>query len=172
MGRRHPTRVEAAGQGSRPADLGDDARGQALSLYLDTSALLKLYIDENGSALVREHVVPGLRVATSLVSYVEARAAMARRRRAGDLTPVEYRRAVEDLTGDWERFVRVDVTEGLVRDAARLAETHRLRAYDALHLASALSLMGRLGAALIFASWDDGLDAAAAREGLPLFRAG
>ena len=114
--------------------------------------------------------MPGLRVATSLVSYVEARAALARRRRSGDLTVAECRRAVDDLNGDWERFIKVEVTEALVHEAARLADVHRLRGYDALHLASALSLADALGAAPMFASWDDDLDAAAARQGLPLLR--
>jgi predicted nucleic acid-binding protein len=122
--------------------------------------------------LVREQVVPGRRVATSLVTYVEARAALARRRRAGDLTSAEYRRCVGDFTSDWERLVRVDVTEDLIHDAGRLAESHRLRGYDALHLASALALRGQVGESSMFASWDDDLTRAAGREGLTLLRTG
>jgi hypothetical protein len=55
-------------------------------------------------------------------------------------------------------------------DAARLAEVHRLRAYDAVHLASAVILARRPGGETLFVSWDDQLDAAAAREGLRLVR--
>jgi uncharacterized protein len=121
---------------------------------------------------VREHAVSPTRVATSLVSYVEARAAFARRRRSGDVTAADHRRIVTALSEDWERFVRIDVTEPLVREAGQLAEVHRLRGYDALQLASALWLRGRLPEAPTFASWDDALDAAASREGLPLLRGG
>jgi uncharacterized protein len=67
--------------------------------------------------------------------------------------------------------VRVDVTDRLVHEAADLAETHRLRAYDALHLASALALRRQMDGPPMFASWDDDLDATARREGLPLLRA-
>jgi predicted nucleic acid-binding protein len=170
LGRRHASGFQKARADPRPPDLGHDPRGPPLSLYLDTSALLKLYIEETGSALVHAHVVPGARVATSLVAHVESRAGLARRRRAGDLTSTEYRRAVEQFTDDWELFIRIDVTEPLVREAAGLAERHRLRAYDALHLASALSFAARTDGSM-FGSWDDDLDAAAAREGLPLLRA-
>lgn len=62
------------------------------------------------------------------------------------------------------------MSEPLIHQAAELAERHRLRGYDALHLASALLLAGRLGEEMAFASWDDDLDAAAARQGLTLIR--
>jgi predicted nucleic acid-binding protein len=104
-------------------------------------------------------------VATALVTYVEARAALARRRRSGDLSAADYRRCIGDLGRDWDRLVRIDVTEDLVHEAGRLAEHHRLRGYDALHLASALTL-DRVGEGLAFASWDADLNRAADREGL------
>jgi len=66
--------------------------------------------------------------------------------------------------------VRLEVSESLVRRAADLAETHRLRGYDAIHLASALLLADRLGGETAFGSWDDALDTAAAREGFLLLR--
>lgn len=109
-------------------------------------------------------------MATSTLTLVEARAALARRRRAGDASAAQYRGAVTALADDWERYVRLEVTEPLVRRAAELAEAHRLRGYDALHLASALVMTERLGADTVFGSWDDALDAAAAREGFTLLR--
>lgn len=66
--------------------------------------------------------------------------------------------------------MRVDVTEELLRDAARLAEAHRLRAYDAVHLASAVAFQARWGEDVTFASWDQDLQRAARREGLMLLR--
>ena len=106
-----------------------------------------------------------------MIAYVEARAALARRRHAGDLSPADHRRVVEDLDNDWERYIRLEVTEGLLREAAGVADQHRLREYDAIHLASAMLLRARAGGETTFASWDDVLDAAAAREGFPLLRA-
>jgi predicted nucleic acid-binding protein len=137
-----------------------------VTLYLDTSALVKLYVAEDGSTLVRRAIADADRVATSEIAYVEARAAFARRRREGNLLPVQQRRIVRALDADWGRYHRLDVTETLIRQAAVLAERHRLRAYDAIHLASAALLKARLGPPVVFACWDDPLAAAARREGL------
>jgi len=133
--------------------------------------MLKLYLAETGSDLVREHRSATTVAATSLVTLVEARAGLARRRRAAEIPPTDYRRVVAELAEDWERYVKIAVSDTLVKHAAQLAERHRLRGYDAIHLASALLLADQTGGDVIFASWDDDLDAAAAREGFSLLRA-
>jgi len=115
-------------------------------------------------------VAEAARVATSRVTYVEARVALARRRQAAHLDAASHRAILRELEANWERWIRLDVTEALVRDAARLAETYGLRAYDAVHLASALVFAARHGGDVAFASWHDRLDAAATREGLKLLR--
>jgi predicted nucleic acid-binding protein len=107
---------------------------------------------------------------TSIITYVEARSALARRRQHGDLSVSDYRRATEGFEADWQRYVRTEVTEALLRDAAHLAELHRLRAYDAVHLAAAIVFRDGVGDETTFASWDDNLDRAAAREGFRLLR--
>ncbi len=138
-----------------------------MRLYLDTSALVKLHVEEEGSALVREAVARAEVIATSRVAYVEARAAFARRRHTRELNAQDYRRIVRDLDGDWDHYLRIDVTEPLIRTAARLAERHHLRAYDAIHLASVCVVRDRLADPVVFACWDSDLEAAAHREGLP-----
>lgn len=123
-----------------------------------------------GSDLARRSIAEGNRTATSIIAYVETRAALARRHQAGDLAASDYQRTIREFEQDWEHYTRVDVDETLVREAARLAGAHRLRAYEAIHLASALVFERRTGGEMLFASWDDRLDAAAAREGLKLLR--
>ena len=115
-----------------------------MRLYLDTSALVKLYVDEEGSSVVRSAVDQARQISTSAIAYVEARAAFVRRRHEGGLLAGEYRRIIRDLDDDWARYLVVEVTDSLIRESARLAETHRLRAYDAVHLASATAVHGRL----------------------------
>ena len=142
-----------------------------MRLYLDTSALVKLYVDEEGAATVRSAVDQAELIATSAIAYVEARAAFARRFRERGLSASAHRSLVRDFERDWTHYLTIEVAPLVIRDAARLAESHRLRAFDAVHLASARSLSGRVSRSLVFASWDADLESAAAREGLePLAR--
>jgi uncharacterized protein len=68
------------------------------------------------------------------------------------------------------RYLPSEITPALVNDAMTLANTHRLRAYDAVQLATALDLhkdwsANRLGA-FVFISADRALNTAATAEGL------
>jgi len=62
----------------------------------------------------------------------------------------------------------VGVTGQLIHKAAETAESFQLRAYDAVHLASALTIAARLKTLVVFACWDAGLEEAARRAGLQL----
>jgi len=109
-------------------------------LYLDTSSLVKLYVEEPGSDDVRG-LVEGAEIATtSVVAYPEARAALGRRRRERSLTVAGHRRAKEALDDDWPRVLALDVSAAVAQSAGDLAERHRLRGFDALHLASYLAV--------------------------------
>ncbi len=134
-------------------------------LYLDTSAAVKLYVEEKGTPAVVARVGDAEAVATVRVTYAEARAALARQRREGGLTPVGLRRAVRELDREWGTYNLVDVNDPLVRRAGALAERHALRGYDAVQLAAALDLRAA-GAAVEFLSFDARLNRAARRERL------
>lgn len=139
-----------------------------MKLYLDTSALVKIYVEEEGSTTVREAIVRADTVATATVAYVEACAAFARRRREGRLSRSDYRHTIQELRSDWERYLVLEVTGELIRRAADLTAIHPLRAYDAIHLASAKVLQERVQGPIFFACWDSNLAAFAKREGLGL----
>jgi uncharacterized protein len=136
-------------------------------LYLDSSALVKLYIDESGSAAVSALVNRAEAVVTARVTYAEARAAFARQRREGGLTSAALRRVVRELDAEWGAYNIVDVADPVVRRAGILAERHALRAYDAVQLAFALDVR-TAETDLEFASFDARLTRAAARERLPV----
>ena len=133
---------------------------------LDTSALVKLYVEEPGSADVRALVQAAAASATSVVAYTEARAALARRHRQGELAAADLRRAVKALDFDWNRLAVVGLDISLTRRAGELAEARALRGYDAIHLASALALRDRTTSAPLFACYDANLARAAQAEGL------
>ena len=107
-------------------------------LYLDTSALVKLYAVEEGREAVERAVEEADRVATSAVAYTKARSALARKLREGVFSEDEHREAVAALDEDWRSIEALSVTENVARFAGDLAERHALRGFDAVHLASAL----------------------------------
>ncbi len=138
---------------------------EAGALYLDTSALIKLYVEEAGTDRVEAAIDRVEVVATSVVAYAEARAALARRHRENDFTASEYQGIVSELDASWQGYERLGVTEGLAREAGELAEEHALRGFDAVHLASALRLAQRFPSSS-FLAFDERLTAAAERTSL------
>ena len=107
-------------------------------LYLDTSSLLKLYVEEDHSEIVRDVTHNATGLFTCRITYPEARSALARRHREGALTETAYRRIITQLDEDWEALFIIDFDERL---AGELTERHAIRGFDAVHLAAALSLV-------------------------------
>jgi len=135
-----------------------------LIAYLDTSSLVKLYVEEEGSLLVRDLVERAELVATSVVAYAEARAALARQQREGGLTAAGYERAKADFERDWPRYLTIEVSEAVYRSAGDLAEKHHLRGFDSLHLASYISLYREGAREIRFSAFDEAMNRAARRE--------
>lgn len=123
-------------------------------LYLDASALVKRYIDEAGSARVKEAMIGAHALSMCRIGFVETVRAITL---GGDS------RDVERMESEWPRFEIVEVDQALTERAARLAISHRLRTLDALHLAAALALPNE---ELTIATWDVRLHRAARAEGL------
>lgn len=136
-------------------------------LYLDTSALVKLYVAETGSGEVRKKLRQADHAATSRVAYPEARSALARRRREGAISSAGLQRAVSALDRDMGSLVIVELNESVARRAGELAERHALRGFDAIHLASALELGLLTGSPPVFIAFDERQALAAAAEGIP-----
>jgi uncharacterized protein len=135
-------------------------------LYLDTSALVKLYVPEAESAEVQEMVAAAEVSATSQLAYVEAKAAFARKRRERGIPAVGYRTLTRDFDRDWGTYFVVDISAEVVRFAAELAEKRALKGYDAVHLASALTLFRHGRRPVAFLCFDAQLSSAARREEL------
>lgn len=133
-------------------------------LYLDSSSLVKLYLEEAESALVREWVDAAEAVATSRVAFPETLSALVRRRNEGDLDTPTFDRLREAFDVDWPSFVLMPVKE---RAAGELVVKHLLRGFDAVHLAAALDLRALLNSDdVVFSSFDNRLVAAARAAGI------
>jgi uncharacterized protein len=135
-------------------------------LFLDTSALLKLYVQEENSEAVRDMSARARVVAASRLAYAEARAALARACRERRITDQELESVLLVLHQDWPRYFVIEVSADIVRYAGDLAQEHALRAYDALQLASALTLRNKVSTEVCFLCFDDVLNQAAQASGL------
>ena len=129
--------------------------------YVDTSTLIKLIVDEEGSDRAELIWQSADSVASVSLVVVEARAALAAAVRGDRLSSEQLHDARTELAAFVDDLHLVDVTENLIESAARLAETESLRGYDAVHLASAL-----LVDAAVLTSADRDLCEAAERQGL------
>ncbi len=143
--------------------------------FLDSSAVVKLYVNEIGSGWLRGLVDPptGRQVILAEITLAEVSAALARRARMpiGGITVQERDQCLYDFLHDCDtRFSLVAVDRFGVNHAVVLAQVHRLRGYDAVQLATALtasSLLVQAGFAQpAFVAADDDLLAAAGAEGL------
>ena len=143
-----------------------------MTLYLDTSSLVKLYVTEPGSDAVRKLVDAATIVATSSIAYTETRAALARRRRELALRPAAFASAKRAFEAEWPKYFTVEVTSALCHQAGEFAERYRLRAYDSVHLAAFAEVAREAGVRdTRFSSFDDALNHAALSLSRTLIRA-
>jgi predicted nucleic acid-binding protein len=141
--------------------------------FLDTSALLKLYVEEAGSARLESAVsAPGVRLAISSLAMLEFKAVLRARMRAGSMNMEEGEHSLADLFRRAARsLLQQNLTEAVVALASFLLDRHPLRAPDALQLASCLELYRTrreaLGPDVYLVCSDLRLLAAARAEGVP-----
>lgn len=143
------------------------------SYYLDTSALVKAYTRETGTAWVSLLIEParGHIIYTVRLTGPETVAALGRKARTGELTAATAAYAIGAFRRSWRRHAHVvSVTVALAEQAMDLAVRYGLRGYDAVHLAAALLIANRqrdVGlSALTFVSADTDQRQAALAEGL------
>ena len=126
--------------------------------------MVKLYVAEAGSDLVRQLVRDANVVATSVVAYAETRAALARLRRERGLTPSKFAATKRDFEVEWPTYLTMEATGALCRAAGDLAERYGLRGFDSIHLASFAEVSRRGGTQETrFSSFDQRLNQAAGK---------
>ncbi|TFC17384.1 PIN domain-containing protein [Cryobacterium algoritolerans] len=136
-----------------------------------TSAIVKLYADEEGSEIIRS--LEAMQV--SQLCRVEVPAVLWRKIRMNALTQrdahVLVRAFENDLFGADGPLVPLRISSAILDDAATLVESYGLRAYDAVQLASARTAREIEPDCRSFAAFDDQLRVAAAAEGFQLIPA-
>lgn len=141
-----------------------------MTVFADSSALVKFYVPEEGADLVRALDGP---LVCSALAQVEVVAALWRKQRMNEVSAEDASVLAAAFTADLKAgalagrdTVCVNVTTEILDEAARMAARHGLRAYDAVQLATAVVVRPHLGSPVIFACFDENLAAAAHAEGL------
>jgi len=132
-------------------------------LFCDTSALVKLYIVEVGSAALQRRVAGADvdAVAVCRIAWAEAHAALSRRAREMPKDAALTEQAKAALAKDWPRYLVLEVNQALVERAGEYADTFALRGYDSIQLAAAYEVRRVSELPVLFASFDARLNKAA-----------
>jgi predicted nucleic acid-binding protein len=138
-------------------------------IYLDTSALVKRYIQEKGSQAFNDQLSTMDILITSEITIVEIASALASSMRRKIIAEELERQLWAQFQKDWSGFVLIQFTEALLARAARLAREHSLRSYDAVHLAAALISQESLDSEIMLATFDRQLWSAAENAGLKVW---
>jgi hypothetical protein len=142
--------------------------------YFDSSAAVKRYAPEKGSQWVKEIVEPSAEniIYLGQIGVVEIAAALSKKVRIRELTQENYEAALQLFLTDVENeeYITASLSDPIIQQAVELTKRHPLRGYDAVHLATAISLNTALLSAelppLVFVSGDRILCEAAQKEGL------
>lgn len=137
-------------------------------LYCDTSALVKLYLQEAGSDVMLQQANAAEIIASCRISWAEAVAATARRSRETPADSVNIGFALAQFKTKWQDFAILEVTQSLVELAGEYADTFALRGYDSVQLAAASILQASAHQPVLFACFDERLNKAAKVLGMQL----
>lgn len=139
-----------------------------MTVFADSSALVKIYSDEAGAEIVRSTRL----FVVSALARVEVPAAIWRKHRVGQLAAADAGVLITAFEADWHDaagpFLPIAAMGVVLADAAALVGTHGLRAYDAVQLASAVAARAADPDVDMVLCFDTDLSDAAAREGFGL----
>jgi uncharacterized protein len=130
--------------------------------YFDSSALVKLVVEEPGSVETAQLWDGADSVLTSRIAHPEVRAALAAARRGARLDAEAYEQARTSWAELHPALRLVEITPRVEHEAGDLAERHALSGFDAVHLASGLAISPM---PVVLATWDARLHRAARDEG-------
>lgn len=143
--------------------------------FVDSSALVKRYINETGSNWVLNLCNPASNndIVIAAIAGVEIIAAITRRAKGGGISPEDSAALCDRFKCDLEtEYQVIEISDRIINDAMNLAQTQGLRGYDAVQLAAGcavnnLCLTNNLSS-ITFVSADNELNAAAIRERLSI----
>jgi len=141
--------------------------------YFDSSALVKRYVNEAGSAWVQNITAPRAnnQILTAEITIIEVTSALFRKERDGEITVADRNDALSDFLFDCsEQYIIIQLDRRILIEAIQLFYRHPLRAYDAIQLATVIesnqTLIANFMPRLTFVCADQRLFNFATTEGL------
>ena len=136
--------------------------------YFDTTALIKRYVSEKGSArvvsLLRRHDL-----LSSAITPVEVMSALCRRKRNGELSDKDFAATLGRVQGERIRWELVEVGQTVLSRAEEIVQgIVPIRSMDAIHVASLVTFQTASGTRIPFVTGDDRQREAAACMGLDI----
>lgn len=104
-------------------------------LFLDSSALAKLYLGEPQTSVVEKGVSQAKLCAVSALTLAEVAAVFFRREQDGVITEAEHQELFRTLLEDWPKLLRIEIGNAVAREGAVLARSLGLKGADAIQLA-------------------------------------
>ena len=140
-----------------------------MKLYFDTSALVKEFVNETGSAEVKQYVVEKVHqedvvFSTAVITKAEIAAALSAMRRNRELTQPKLDEAVSRFQKRWKLFNIVNASLAVIEKSYQIGLQHKIKGSDAFQLASAL-----IDGTELLISCDQDLNAAAKKEGIQVW---
>ena len=130
-------RIKKSTKNQRKISFRNDFKGSWISLYLDTSALVKLYINEPNREQVMHAVKNAKVVASHKIGFVEVHATFARLQRENRSTLKDLQITKDSFSNDWKDYMQISISDSLLQQAADFTEAFSSRAFDSVHLAAA-----------------------------------
>jgi predicted nucleic acid-binding protein len=130
-------------------------------LFCDTSALMKLLVDEAQSDQMRQISSTVDAIGVCRISWAETMSALAHFQLENPIGDDYLEQARQQLIQSWESFTIVEITQPLVETAGRFADAFALRVYDSIQLAAAHQLHAIAEETVLFACYDRRLNLAA-----------
>jgi predicted nucleic acid-binding protein len=137
-------------------------------VYCDTSALVKLFVEEKFSDTVSKACEAASHVAVSQIAWVEMCAALSLKERTGQIDAETSERALVELRSEWSRYQKLGIDQELIAQAGDFAAQFGLRAYDSVQLATARFAHQHLGSNMAMCCFDNQLNVAAGKLGIPV----
>jgi predicted nucleic acid-binding protein len=114
-----------------------------MNYYFDTSALIKNYIEENGSNIVIELINNAKEIFVSELYLVESISTLRRILLDKLITEEDYENIKNEIKYDFEYFTKIEI-EKILNDCENLIDKYQLKTLDSIQLASAIHIKNEI----------------------------